>query len=70
MTLIKDNFVFVDGKCVDDDIVLLETSSDSNEKNRSELLPKSSGNGSPGVIVSVPEVHIRYNIQIKIVYLE
>jgi len=68
--MIKDNFIFVDGKCVDDDIVLLESSSESNEKNRSELLPKSSGNGSPGVIVSAPEVHIRFNIQIKIVYLE
>jgi hypothetical protein len=65
LTLIKDDFVFVDGKCTDDDIVLFDE-----EKNRSELLPKSIGNGSPGLILNVPEIHIIYNIQMKFVYLE
>jgi len=80
LILIKENFffgiyfsinsVFVDSKCTNGAIILLEISFEFDEKNGSELLLKSIGNGSPGVIPNAPEVHITYNSQMKIIYLE
>jgi len=64
------DFEFIDDICTDDMIVSFESSSLLEKRNESELFSKSIGNGSPGEILNVPEIHITDNIRVKDIYLE